>query len=359
MPFPKRSRVSLITLLFIHLLSVSFSSAQKLPPLPGSTSAGASVSTSQGSATVPPALTSASGGSAPKGLPALTSSSGYDGPTDLPTLTNPGGGYGGAATYSYPPPTVPPTNDGAAPYLQQSFLPEGTIFICVGAALGFFAFVVLAWRAVVAWSIHRSSRRTAAANAYGYGHLIGDLKVSLGVSPPRGGAGKPYYSQGAGSNLSLEHLGHSTTGLRAPPSQSSGLFFSPTAGVGASMTTKSGNRGSAYLPAGYYAAGGAAPGGGTASRPVSQAPLIGPQSGTYQRADSVDASPPESPGLFDGLPPRRGAELPYGQSSTIMGTGVGGASSSTLNLQGGRTPSIYLDEMFDSHPPGPSGYYHD
>lgn len=366
MTYSRRSGLSFATLLSIYLLSLCFSSAQNLPSLPALSSGGGSASSlasasgsaSQGSATGLPPLTSASGSRTPTGLPALTSG-GFDGPTDLPTITNGGGGGGGGGggTFSYPPPTVPPTNDGAAPYLQKSTLPEGTVFICVGAALGFFAFVVLAWRALVAWSLHRSIKRTTAANPYGHG-LIGDLKLSLGANrSPGEGKGKPYYNQGPGSNLSLEHLGHSTTGLRAPASQNSSLFFSPTAGAG--TQTQAGNRSSGYLPAGFYAAGAAAAPGSasTLSRPVSQAPLVRPQSGTYQRANSVDVDEPDSPGLFDGFPSRRGGvEMPYGQSSTVMGTGP---SSSTLNLQSGRAPSVYLDEMFDSHPPGPSGYYHD
>jgi len=101
----------------------------------------------------------------------------------------------------------------------------------------------------------------------------------------------------------------------------SNLFFSPTAGAG---NHQSMNRASAYLPAGYYAAGNT---------------TLGPS----QSQVNLGRSPPGSP----SLPPSRGHERT--RSSNVVG-----ASTSTLNLNvppQGRAPSAYLEDLFDSHAP--------
>ncbi|KAL8848801.1 MAG: hypothetical protein Q9221_006179 [Calogaya cf. arnoldii] len=240
-----------------------------------------------------------------------------------------------------PVPTVPPTGD--APYMQKSTLPEGTVFICVGAGLAFIGLVVLAWRGLVAWSLHRSVRRAAMAPSIQYSKL-GDAK-SKSKAP-----GTPYYSQGPGSNLSLDRL----TGLTAASkggsktnTARSSLFFSPTAGSG--MQTP-GNRGSGYLPAGYYAPGNGASGGGTGMTNIEgRSPLSGhrEQSHRYSRARSAGPSPPGTP---SSLPPSsRGAEVGYRPSTAGLSTQ---ASTSTLNLSTapqGRAPSAYLDDLFEDH----------
>ena len=277
-------------------------------------------------------ITSAPTNTVPTDLPNLTSKSGssYDGITGAPKLSG---------MYSYPAPTVPPTK--LAPFMQHSNLPEGTVFIAVGSALAFIALTFLLWRALVAWLLHRSARRAQhgfPSHKYGLGHG-GDSKSMLHNAAP-------FYDHGQGSHLSMEKL-NSTKGTAKTVAPKGSLFFSPTAGAG--MHTP-GNRGSGYHPAGYYNAsastvggiGQGAVGGGTPSRsrPRSMADLA-PQIHGYQRARSQGPSPPISP----VLPP-----LPTGRHSYVVP-----GSSSTINLTApaqGRAPSAYLEDLFESFPPG-------
>ncbi|KAK2750194.1 hypothetical protein FQN57_004691 [Myotisia sp. PD_48] len=233
-------------------------------------------------------------------------------------------------------PTAKVPSKKNAPYLRKSNLPEGTIFIVVGAVLGLLGMAVFAWRAIVAWSINRSVRR--AANEH---HQSSDATALLHSNKRKT---KPYH-QPPGTSMSMEKLGsnsgHRNSGLpRGGHAPNPSLFFSPTAG--ASMHTP-GNRSSGYLPAGYYAASGAAPGGGTGLAHLSSSSIglspLGPQSQGYSRTRSTGPSPPGSPGL---PPSSRGYEQ-------------GHPSTSSLNLTSppqGRAPSAYLEDLFENHPPG-------
>jgi hypothetical protein len=242
--------------------------------------------------------------------------------TDLPTLT---GGY------NYPAPSVPPTSK--APYMQHSKLPEGTVFIGVGAALGFFALVIIAWRGLVAWSINRSVRRSATK---GYS-AVGDSSYDKKDRRKSG-----LYSNVApvGSTMSLEKLVANnrtgTAGSKAP-STNSNLFFSPTAGAG--MHT-AGNRNSGYLPSGYYASSTAAPGGGagttTVGGPGDRNSKPRPHSGVYASTRALDPSPPESP---DIRPSTAGVSTRDSRSSLNL-------STTTNN----RAPSTYLDDLMSAPP---------
>ncbi|PGH11491.1 hypothetical protein AJ79_04866 [Helicocarpus griseus UAMH5409] len=232
--------------------------------------------------------------------------------------------------FQIPTPQVPPGGAAGAPYLQPSTVPEGTIFIAVGAALGVFGLAVFAWRALVAWSINRSVRRAATRpNQTDATALLSKRKSGVYRQPP-------------GASMSMEKMGgssarHSTLPPRTHTPNAS-LFFSPTAG--ANMHAASGNRGSSYLPAGYYAAGSATPGSGSgmahAGQSIGLSPL-GPQSQGYARTRST---PPASPSL---PPTSRGHEQLY-------------PSTSSLNLSAapqGRAPSAYLEDLFENHhPPG-------
>ncbi len=227
--------------------------------------------------------------------------------------------------------------------MQKSNLPEGTVFICVGAALGFIALVVLAWRGLVTWSLHRSVQRAAIAQSSKYGS---ETKKGGYKNPPA-----QFYSAGPGSTLSLDHLTSSRGGSKTHTPARGSLFFSPTAGAG--MQTP-GNRGSGYLPAGYYAAGNAAAGGGAGMTHLGGGNSISlgnlrPKSHRYSRTQSVGPSPPVSP----GLPPSRSGEVAHGRPSTAgLSTQ---ASTSTLNLSAppqGRAPSAYLEDLFENHTPG-------
>ncbi|KAK6064023.1 Vacuolar membrane protein [Seiridium cupressi] len=239
-------------------------------------------------------------------------------PTDLPTLSSTGSVTG------YPSPSVPPTSN--APYMQTSNLPEGTVFIAVGAILGAFGAAILIWRAVVACLLHRSVKRAALAQ-----HMANDKMVVPGAPPA------PFYkytdhesqgSLGAATAAAGRGVRRTTRGPvpSATPSQTN-LFFSPTAGA----TGSAGNRSSTFLPSGFYAAGQGAP-------PSGHGHAI---SMTDLRPDSR-----ESPGVT----PRNDPIRRHPQMST-----------STLNLNQaatGRAPSMYLDDLLDDNPqqfPPPGG----
>lgn len=276
-----------------------------------------------------PALTSFTGSAVettgiPPSLSTTTDSPGLPKLTDLPTLSG---------QYNYPAPSVPPTSK--APYMQHSNLPEGTVFIAVGAALGFFAFVIIAWRGLVAWSINRSVRRSATK---GY-TTVGDSSYDQSDKRKSG-----LYSSVApmGSTMSLEQLVSSnrtgTAGTKASR-ENSNLFFSPTAGAG--MPSPS-NRNSGYLPSGYYASTTAAPGGGTGStmlgEPGDRGSKLRPHSGIYASPRHLDPSPPGSP---DVRPSTAGLSTRDSRSSLNLST-----------TTGNRAPSTYLDDLM-SVPPMP------
>ncbi|OBT88376.1 hypothetical protein VE02_02328 [Pseudogymnoascus sp. 03VT05] len=259
------------------------------------------------------------------------------GPTDLPQI--PGG-------YKIPVAQVPPTLN--APYMQVSKLPAGTVFIVVGAILGFLALAVVLWRGLTVWALKRSVKRAAKGNN------VQDTKALLNFRPPAAPVYNRYSDRD--STLSLANLRKSpkptrpTTSSGAAPGQS--LFFSPTAG--GSMLNP-GNRNSGYLPSGYYAAGASAPGNGsgmahlggsglTAREAISLSNL-GPQAKGYARAQSLGTTPPDSPRVGPALSPgpQHGMHL----------------STSTLDLTqrpGGRAPSAYLEDLFDEAGAAPGHY---
>jgi len=234
--------------------------------------------------------------------------------------------------------------------MQTSNLPEGTVFIVVGAILGFMAMSVLLWRALVAWSLHRSVKRAASQQN------MSDTKALFRTPGP---PPAPFYKYSdRDSTISLSGLAPKggKKGARPPTSSGApaGLFFSPTAGAAGASLANPGNRGSNYLPAGYYAAGVSAPAGGQGHVPIGNGPAIsltnlGPQVAGYTRARSMlGPSPPDSPGLQEDIGNKRMA------------------SSSTLNLSQGygsgqdRAPSAYLEDLFDDGAlpvPGPSGVH--
>ena len=268
-------------------------------------------------------------------LPALTTSSVLGGlETGLPKL----------AGDDYPTPSVPPT--AGAPFMQKSNLPEGTVFICVGAGIAFIALVILAWRGLVAWSLHRSVRKAAIAQSSKYAYSS-DKKRRHSHGKP---LASPFYTSGPGSTLSLDQLGASNKGASSKPHSAHGsLFFSPTAGAG--MHTPA-NRGSGYLPAGYYAAGNSSAGGGSGMTHVGNNNGIslsnltpGGQNNRYSRARSIGPSPPASP----SLPPSRGNELRPSTANLSTTALTGAASNNSLNAAAqSRAPSAFLEDLFES-----------
>lgn len=213
--------------------------------------------------------------------------------------------------------------------MNRSTMPDGTVFIAVGAILGAFGAAVLIWRGVVACLLHRSVEKAAMAQ-----HVAND-KATFAAPPA------PFYKyadRDRDSSPSLPAGATSGRGQRrttrgptpsATPSQTN-LFFSPTASTGVGGVGGSGNRDSRYLPSGFYAATSASPvphsHGNSISlsnlRPASTGPL-GP-------------SPPDSPSLGP-----RGTPTPRNFST----------SSFNLNHPPSeRAPSAYLDDLLDEHP---------
>ncbi|KAI0167069.1 hypothetical protein GGR52DRAFT_86984 [Hypoxylon sp. FL1284] len=247
-----------------------------------------------------------------------TTTTASDDDDDDPVPTLPG-------QYSYPPPAVPPTNN--APFMQPSNVPEGTVFIAVGAILGAFGAAVLIWRAVVMCLLHRSVKKAALAQQ------VANDKTSF----PAPSA--PFYkytdqasSASLGNAISGRGVRRTTRGPvpSATPSQSN-LFFSPTAPSGAGS---GGNRESRFLPSGFYAAGAGSPQ-QSHNHSISLTNLR-PES----RGRPLGFTPPESPSLA----PR----------SDI---GRRNMSASSLNLTrppSQRAPSAYLEDLLDDqHSPLP------
>lgn len=287
------------------------SSAATSTPTKASASSGAAAS----SANAPPALSSTNLGGLQTGLPKLDGA-------------------------NYPAPSVPPTAN--APFMQKSNLPEGTVFICVGAALAFIALTILAWRGIVAWSLHRSVRRSAMAQSSKYTY-IGDAKSST-RGGPNSHLGSKLASPFAGSTLTLDQYPPPSTsgkGAKSPlsaPASRNSLFFSPTASHTAGNLTPGSNRASAYLPAGYYASN--APSTHTQPQPGISMSTLAPGSNRHSRhSRSFDPSPP---------PSSRGERLSIGGglgsnmnlSTTALAGGQGGGSE-------GRAPSAFLEDLFD------------
>ncbi|KAE8379256.1 hypothetical protein BDV26DRAFT_171321 [Aspergillus bertholletiae] len=238
------------------------------------------------------------------------------------------------ATNDYPVVTVPPLAD--APYMQTSDTPEGTLFIAVGAVLGFLGLALLAWRGMVAWSVNRSVRKAA----------IMQSSEAKGLLRHRRKRSAHRSHGGPAPAVSLDKMngGHRTNHRSSRgPRSNSGLFFSPTAGM-----HSGGNRGSNYLPAGYYAAGSAAAGSGSHQSmhfSAADLPGLGPQAQGYTRTKS-GPSPPGTPTHASG----GGVYEPQFNTSRYSQV----ASNSSVNLASptqGRTPSAYLEDLFENHPP--------
>ncbi|KAL9079361.1 MAG: hypothetical protein Q9157_001748 [Trypethelium eluteriae] len=384
-----RIRTSVILLFLFALPAIS---QTDLPNLSTATLPGTSSGSSTGSGSTPSSTGSTSAATTSGSTTASSSASTTDASsltvTSAPSLTSSGGASFFSITGSGPTvagagiPTMIVPDTSRAPFMQKSSLPEGTVFICVGAILGFLGFCVLAWRGLVAWSLHRSVKRAA---------LKADVAESKAMLRPPG-AGF-YSSVPGGSSLSLEPLGYGngrgggggggSTNEKGGdrigrPSQShtprSSLFFSPTAGAGLPGMPGA-NRNSQYLPAGYYAAGASQTAGGNSTTHLGGGGGGG-GGGSYNTRgarNSVGHSPPESP----SLPPSRGNMYSHSarnsrrlsgaytspSSSTLdlsaLSRGrepTGRPSSSTLNLgkpPEGRAPSAYLEDLFENHGNGP------
>lgn len=189
------------------------------------------------------------------------------GPPRLPTLSNTG----------VPVPTVTVPSNSNNPFMSQSKLPEGTVFIAVGAILGGVAAAVFAWHLALAFLHKRSLKKFANANNMGYtatplmadnkdfyGNTYGAQGYGAALAAGRGGSALP---QDMKTTMDSSHD-------RSSRMINSGLFFSPTAevmnsavnptndsltstmgstaGVGIATNNRSTPRASVYMPAGYY-----------------------------------------------------------------------------------------------------------
>lgn len=264
--------------------------------------------------------TTAESFSAPRITGTATSASGDDA-TDFPSLTNQ------PLTTTYPPPTVPPTNN--APFMHRSSAPQGTVFIAVGAILGAFGLGILIWRGIVACLLHRSVAR--AANAQ---HIAND-KASFPAPPAQF---YKYTDQESTPSLNANGRGVRRT-QRGPipsatPSQSN-LFFSPTAAGGGNNRDSVRVRDSTFLPSGFYAAGTSSPG-HAHSQSISLTNLRPDSRGGYgntSRNTMRESTPPESPSFA--------ARRDFSTSSVNLAAAPG---------NGQRAPSAYLEDLLDENP---------
>ena len=274
---------------------------------------------------------------------------------------------------------VPDTS--RAPFMQKSNLPEGSVFIIVGAILGFMGLAILAWRLIIAWSLRKLYQRAQELEELEM-EEASDINNQADRSVQRAAKRdytdlkekpnrKGVYGKGGDplSTVSLDRLnpshrtsepprlsrsshGRPVVGANPAAARNSNLFFSPTAGAGTHSTPSASpfptNRSSTFLPAGYYsspsassAAGGAPTTviGGTPPPLPSDAPSrlshLNPLSSGAARAGytaqrNFGPSPPASPVLPAS---RRSAD-----DMRRYGSGGGDASSTVGNI-GARAPA--------------------
>ncbi|KAL4921620.1 hypothetical protein BDW62DRAFT_114200 [Aspergillus aurantiobrunneus] len=259
-------------------------------------------------------------------------------PTDSPS-DDTSSSTSSTTTENYPVVTVPPTED--APYMQKSSAPEGTVFIAVGAVLGAMGLSVLAWRGIVAWSVNRSVRRAAIMHSSSEkkGLLRGKKKRS-GRSHSRSHSHSHHHNAVSLEKMSgNRHSSYRDSRASKVPTSGSGLFFSPTAGM-----QNNANRASSYLPAGYYSAGTAAAG---LAQNVGFSDSLPPQARGYTRTGSG----PSPPGTPLASPPSGMHDPPRYSNSNLRQSYAAADSTSNVNLASPpqRTPSAYLEDLFESH----------
>ena len=276
-----------------------------------------------------------------------------------------------------------------ASFQQKSSLPEGTVFIAIGAILAFLGACVLLWRGMVAWSINRSVKRAALASVgagekstWGGGASSGYRSVSQNKASLYKDAGSSMSLDqltSAGKPLNKPHFRDSTLERRETPPAD--LFFSPTAQANNRQSTLS-HRNSAYMPSGYYASPNSAAAGGLGNTTMGG-------DGDHRHSHSIapyanrssymgEPSPPGSPSLpptrssqgyrasREGLkaPPSRegrrsylSAEPKSGHSSALYAQPSSSSlmvgSNSVSDLGGSRAPSAYLEDLFENHGNGP------
>jgi hypothetical protein len=232
-----------------------------------------------------PAVTTDSGGASktdsntPTATPTATESSSAD---TLPQLTSSSAGLPSLTTSQLPATTQDNSNvptyqitipsNADNPFLQTSSYPDGTVFIIVGSCLAGMALIVIAWRALYVWCLHRQTKQSRRDLKYT------EISDQRPYSTINGGGMGMVNSNPFASQISLDYLrpGDRTsrvstlrpsTGNRPSTSGrpvSSGnvlntqsmQFYSPSAHPGATtaaaIATQPIQHDTGYLPAGYY-----------------------------------------------------------------------------------------------------------
>jgi hypothetical protein len=132
------------------------------------------------------------------------------------------------------------------PFMAESNLPEGTVFIATGAVLGGIVAALIIWRLIASCMLRRSLKRAETA---GFMALGDDKQPLYSVGPQQSGSHNQLAASGAQSRKSM------AASIATRPAS---MFFSPTTEVmnsaqGRTDTLPSMNqRSSVYLPAGYY-----------------------------------------------------------------------------------------------------------
>jgi len=246
---------------------------------------------------------------------------------DATSTTAAGGGGGGGGLPKLPKPytipTVTPPPNANAPFMQQSKYPEGTIFIAVGSGLALCLLIVIAWRGIVAWSLHRSISRATVQPG------VIDSKSMLHKSSKGGNGSGGFYAAGPGSALSLDHLGSS----RSPVGPNGSLFFSPTS-PSVAPNSASGDRRSTYLPAGFYASGNS-----------NSAVLSNNSQTRFSKSRGPGISPPGTPLM---APQSRGGASSI-HTERMSGIRINDSQTSLALPPTGRAPSAYLEDLFENH----------
>ncbi|QIX00112.1 hypothetical protein AMS68_005629 [Peltaster fructicola] len=345
----------------VALSAASLSAAQALSSLPdlstatlttaSTTSAAASTTSAAASSTA--ASTTATSATSTASFPALSSGTSATA-TAVSTVTSGSSvftissGYPTIAGAGIPTMIVP--NTAGAPFMQQQTMPEGTVFIAVGAVLAFLGACVLLWRGAVAWkNIKELGGAGSGYNPAFKGATYHDLgsSVSMEALTPTGKQMKTHFKD--------------IDSGRSTPPPAANLFFSPTAqGRNVNSIYSEGNRNSSYLPAGYYAQPSSQVAGGNRNT------VIGGTVPPFARNSAYEPSPPGSPALrptngslhprvsHDNLraPPSRDGvrNTVYSQmSNSSLAANLGARPGSAANFGGSRAPSAYLEEMFENH----------
>lgn len=334
---PSKHTSSLLALALLAFTASSHAQLSDLPDIDTVTQVLGATSTSSASAIVATSgsATASTDTSGQTGAVTTTVSSIIGGLTDAPTL------YG----VGVPPLIVPDTS--GAPFMHKSRLPEGFVFICVGAALAFCGLIVLAWRGLVAWSLSRSVKRTASdryisekKSLYGAPTDYSSAYTSADVSLVDLTTKDPAYKSSAGQQRQSKSHSKPPQRTSRPPSN---LFFSPTAGAGQNAMSRS----STYLPAGYYASPGS-----TIAAGASIANFGGPPAARHGRIDSSD----DIPTTTSAKRPQSGYDRSMSrerQSMLDVPTREHRRKGSNLRTSSheptARAPSAMLDDLFEHH----------